>query len=102
MPEELRHVMARFAQWMNDLKAKGILVGSNGLENRGKILRGPRGASVTDGPFIETKEIIGGYVTIRAEGLDQAVEIARACPGLDYQLAVEVRPVIRSPENSTV
>ena len=92
--EELRHIMARFEQWMNGLKAKGILVGNNGLENRGKILRGPRGATVTDGPFPETKEIVGGYITITADDLDQAVEIARHCPGLDYQLGVEVRPVV--------
>jgi hypothetical protein len=92
--EELRHIMARFEHWINGLKAKGILVGNNGLENRSKILRSPRGASVTDGPFPETKEIVGGYIITTADDLDQAVEIARDCPGLDYQLAVEVRPVI--------
>ena len=78
---------------MKQLTDKGIHAGNNGLENSGKVLRGPRGASVTDGPFSETKEIVGGYIMIRAENLDQAVEIARDCPGLDYQLAVEVRPV---------
>jgi hypothetical protein len=91
--EELRQIMNRFAEWMQQLGAEGVLVGSNGLQNSGKILRGPRGASVTDGPFAESKEIVGGYVMIRADTLDQAVEFARGCPGLDYGLAVEVRPV---------
>jgi hypothetical protein len=97
-PEELRHIMDRFGDWMNQLSAQGVLVGNNGLANNGKILRGPRGASVTDGPFAETKEIVGGYIMIRARNLDEAVETARDCPGLDYGLAVEVRPLIPRAE----
>ncbi len=85
--------MARFGEWMASLNAKGIVVGNNGLENTGKVLRGHRGASTTDGPYSETKEIVGGYILIKAESLDHAVEIARNCPGLDYSLAVEVRPI---------
>ena len=98
-PEELRQIMTRFGEWMQDMKAKGILVSNNGLENTGKTLRGPRGASVTDGPYSESKEIVGGYILINAEGLEQAVEIARDCPGLDYSLAVEVRPINQRREN---
>jgi hypothetical protein len=97
--EELRHIMGRFAEWMKQMSARGILVGNNGLENTGKTLRGPRGASLTDGPFAETKEIVGGYIIITADSLDQAVEIARDCPGLDYRLAVEVRPINQKREN---
>ena|SRR5579859_7351778 len=92
-PQELRQIMDRFTVWMDAIKAQGKLVGSNGLESGGKTLRGPGGASVTDGPFSETKEIVGGYILITADDLDQAVQIARGCPGLDYRLAVEVRPV---------
>lgn len=92
-PEELQQIMARFAVWMQALGAKGIVAGTNGLEDNGAILRGPRGASVTDGPFAEAREIVGGYILINAGSLEEAVEIARGCPGLDYRLAVEVRPV---------
>lgn len=49
------------------------------------------GESLTDGPYLEAKEIIGGYVTIKAADLKEAVEAARRCPGLDYRMAVEVR-----------
>jgi len=49
--EELRHIMSRFSEWMKRLTDKGALVSNNGLENTGRILRGPGGASVTDGPF---------------------------------------------------
>jgi hypothetical protein len=88
--------MGRFAEWMKQMGDKGILVGNNGLQNMGKVLRGHRGTSVTDGPYSESKEIVGGYIMITAGSLDEAVEIARDCPGLDYRLAVEVRPVNQS------
>jgi len=98
-PEELRHIMARFGEWMVALRAKGIVAGNNGLENAGKVLRGHRGATVTDGPYSETKEIVGGYILIKAGNLDEAVEIARDCPGLDYHLAIEVRPINQRRED---
>lgn len=85
--------MARFAAWMSGLNAKGMVEGTNGLETTGKVLRGPRGVSATDGPYPEAKEIVGGYVLINAGSFEAAVEAARDCPGLDYHMAVEVRPV---------
>ena len=86
--------MAKFMEWMKNMNAKGLVVGTNGLDITGKVLRGPRGASVTDGPYPESKEIVGGYVLITADSLDHAVDIARDCPGLDYHMVVEVRAVV--------
>ena len=91
--EEMRQIMGRFTEWMASLSARGMVVATNGLETTGTVLRGPRGSSTTDGPFAESKEIVGGYVLISADNLDAAVEAARDCPGLDYRMAVEVRPV---------
>lgn len=95
--EELQKIMARFKVWMDRMRDDGALLGSNGLAPTGKVLRGPRGASVTDGPYAEGKEIVGGYVLLQADSLDQAVEYARECPGLDHPMAVEVRPVMQRP-----
>ncbi len=92
-PEELQKIMARFNTWMDDMKAKGIVQGTGGLDVTGKVLRGRRGAVLTDGPYAEAKEVVGGYVLISAASLEAAVEVARDCPGLDYAMAVEVRPV---------
>lgn len=92
-PEEMRQIMDRFGKWMQAMSAKGIVAGTNGLENTGAVLRGKRGATVTDGPFAESKEIVGGYILINAGSQGKAIEIARDCPGLDYRMAVEVRPV---------
>src|SRR5262245_34049189 len=80
--EFLKEVMLRFEKWMNDMSAKGCVISTNGLDFTGIVLRGPRGGSVTDGPYSEAKEIVGGYVLVQADSFQQAVELARACPGL--------------------
>jgi hypothetical protein len=89
----MKEIMDRFTVWMKSLSDKSMVVGTNGLEATGTVLRGPRGAAVTDGPFAESKEIVGGYVLLAADSFEHAVEAARECPGLDYRMAVEVRPV---------
>lgn len=54
-----------------------------------------RGDVVTDGPFIETKEVLGGYSVIEADTIDEAVDIAKTWPGVDRGwITMEVRPVI--------
>jgi hypothetical protein len=93
-PEELGKIMARFDLWMKKLSERGMVLGTNGLGLTGTVLRGPGGRSVNDGPFVESKEIIGGYVLITAGTYEEALEAARDCPGLDYGMAVEVRPVV--------
>jgi hypothetical protein len=92
-PAEMEEIMTRFGVWMGELYAKRIVVATNGLEPTGKIVREPGGTVITDGPYAEAKEIVGGYILINAASLDEAVAIARGCQGLHYRLAVEVRPV---------
>ncbi len=94
-PAELQKIMVRFQAWIDGLTAQGRLQGTSGLDLSGKVLRGRRGQSLTDGPYAEAKEVVGGFVTISAASLDEAVEAARDCPGLDYHMAVEVRPARR-------
>jgi len=57
----------------------------------GKIVAGRN--AVTDGPFSESKEAIGGFIIIQADSLEQAVEIAEGWPGLEYAQTVEVRAI---------
>ena len=97
-PAEMEQVMGRWMTWMKGMGAKGVLAGANRLQETGKVLRGPGGKSVTDGPFAEAKEIIGGYVMVTAANYAQAVELARGCPGLDMGTIVEVREVEPLPE----
>jgi hypothetical protein len=94
-PEQMQQIMARFMIWMDGIRARNTILSTNGLDYRCQILRGPGGKTVSDGPYLEAKEIIGGYVLLTADSHEQALEIARACPGLDHQMAVEVRPVLQ-------
>ena len=93
-PDEMKTIMARFEAWMEGLYNQGRVAATNGLELTGKVLRGPIGeTTITDGPFAEGKEVVGGYVLLNPSSLEEAVAAARACPGLDYRMIVEVRPV---------
>lgn len=64
------------------------------LEPRGKIVSGPKGQTIIDGPFAESKEAVGGYFLLQVNSLDEAVAIAQECPGLPYGAKIEVRPVM--------
>lgn len=96
-PEEMQQIFGKWMAWLKALKAKGQYVGGDRLDDAGKVVRSPRGASVTDGPYAEAKEAVGGYIIVSADTLAQAVEIAKGCPGLDYEGIVEVRPIEKLP-----
>ncbi len=93
-PEELQQIFRRWVAWMKGMKARGEFAGADRLLDTGAVLRGPQGASLTDGPFVEAKEVVGGYVLINAPSLPAAIAIARGCPGLaTNSTIVEVRPI---------
>ncbi len=92
-PEFLEPVMAKFAEWMTGLQAKNMVVGTHGLDTGGKVLRGPGGTLISDGPYPEAKEIVGGYVLISVANEAEAIKAAQGCPGLNYGMVVELRQV---------
>ncbi len=79
--------------WVQQLIAQGNLRHGHPLDLGGRVVSGARGERVTDGPYAEAKEVVGGYLFITAADLDEATTIARQCPGLPLGLVVEVRPV---------
>ncbi|HET7535516.1 MAG TPA: YciI family protein [Candidatus Didemnitutus sp.] len=93
-PEEMQQVLNAWMAWMQSLKTKGALHDVNRLEGNGQLVRGPRGGSVTDGPFAEAKEIVGGYMVVSAPTLADATNLAKDCPALASGGSVEVRPVM--------
>lgn len=92
-PDEMQKQMQKWMAWMKELGAKGKLKGGEPLERGGKVVRG--GAkTITDGPYAEAKDLVGGYLVITAKDLDEAAELSKGCPILDHALGtVEVRPV---------
>ena len=92
-PAEMEQIMGKWMAWLKGMGARGQMVGANRLQETGCVLRGP-GAEMSDGPFAEAKEIVGGYVLVNAPDLAAATAIARGCPGLAMSTTiVEVRPV---------
>ena len=91
-PEELQKVSEKWMTWFRSLTEQGKAVAGQPLERDGKIVSG-KDRVVSDGPFAESKEAIGGYFLLDVATMDEAVAIARECPGLAYGIRVEVRPV---------
>jgi hypothetical protein len=91
--EEMQEIMGKWMGWLKGLKAQGVLTGGNRLEDGRKVVRG---AKFTDGPFVESKEVVSGYVVVLADSLAQAEKLAQGCPGLEYGTIVEVRPMVPS------
>ncbi|GAA0538181.1 YciI family protein [Chitinophaga japonensis] len=92
-PEEMQDNMQQWMAWIDELKAKGLYVAGEALLPAGKMVKGPKGV-VTDGPFAESKELVGGFFIVKAATLDEAVEMAKDCPDLPLNSTVEVREVM--------
>ncbi len=90
--EQIQSVMIKWGEWFNRLTEEGKLKAGQPLERESKVVSG-KTRTVSDGPFAESKEAVGGYFLLDVDNFDAAVEIARDCPGLDYGISVEVRPV---------
>ncbi|MFT3795708.1 YciI family protein [Flavobacterium sp.] len=93
-PEEMQANIKRWMDWVGGIAAQNKLVDKgNRLErSTGKVIR-PDGL-ITDGPYAEIKESIGGYTMVKAESLDEATELAKTCPILLFGGNVEVREVL--------
>jgi len=90
--EELQKVSEDWMAWFRRLTEQGKAVAGNPLEREGKIVSA-KDRIVSDGPFAESKEAIGGYFLLDVATMDEALAIAKECPGLPYGIRVEVRPV---------
>jgi hypothetical protein len=94
-PEEQQEGIAPYAAWSERLAAQGKLRGGEKLrDGSGRVLRGTsEGMRVTDGPFAETKEVIGGYFVLEAADYDEAVRLAGDCPQLEHGGTIEIREI---------
>jgi hypothetical protein len=90
-PEEREAMSKRWMEWIHGIAGQNKLAErGNRLTLSGKVLRGQ---VVTDGPYAEIKESIGGYTIIKAESYDEAIELAKPCPILTVGGNVEIREV---------
>ena len=90
-PEQMQQSMQKWGTWISEGMQKGwMLDPGDGLTEEGRVVKGK---VVTDGPFVESKEIVGGFSIAQAETLDDAAELAKGCPIFLRGGSVEVRPL---------
>lgn len=89
-PEQMQAHMARWGEWMLKISNTDQPVPGLPLQAEGKVVA-KGGEIITDGPFTEGKEIVGGYVLVEAKDLDHAVELSKECPIFEFGGTVEVR-----------
>ena len=95
-PEQMMEIVGKYRAWSEKLAANGQFVSGERLGgDPGKVIDGGQNNTVTDGPFVETKELIGGFYIISAENYDEACEIANGCPHLEFGGRLEVREIMQ-------
>jgi hypothetical protein len=93
-PEQMQQTLKKWMDWKDTLEKNGhVKQFGERLDGMGKVVRG-KAKAVTDGPFVEVKDFIQGYILVEAKDLDHAVELAKGCPILESDGTVEIRPFV--------
>jgi hypothetical protein len=95
-PEQNKEMRSKWDNWIGDIAAQGKYIGAKRLAYTGKVLKAS--GVITDGPFVEIKEQLGGFISVRAENIDEATTLAHGCPIFLLGGNVEIRQEI--PSNS--
>jgi hypothetical protein len=94
-PEEMQAMAKQWQDWIGGVAAQNKLVETGKrMSFDGKVVRANN--VVTDGPYTEIKETVGGYMFIRVESVEEAVDIAKGCPILAVDGNVEIRAIVQS------
>ena len=92
-PKQMEKEMGKWFAWIDRMRAAGIYKDGNPLDAPARTIHGPD-RLVTDGPFAEAKEVVGGYMLIAVKDIEEAVKHARECPIFEVGGRVEVRPIL--------
>jgi hypothetical protein len=91
-PEEMQQMLQKWQTWITDSIRQGwMLDAGDALKREGRVVNAKK--VISDGPFIEVKEIVGGFSIVQADTLDAAAELAKGCPIFRRGGSVEVRPL---------
>lgn len=92
-PEQMQASMKKWQDWLGGVAAQNKLVNAgNPLEPSGVVMKAD--TSIVNGPYVETKEAVGGFTIIRAASFEEAAELSKGCPVLETGGSIEIRPVI--------
>ena len=92
-PEQMQAELDKWNSWIGGIAAQGKLIGSDALEATGKIVTGSKKV-VTDGPYVESKELVSGYLLMHADSEAEALEHSKGCPVFEIDGSVEVRKLM--------
>jgi hypothetical protein len=93
-PEQSQAAMQKWFDWIGKLAAEGRHIAGAPLLKPGKIVDGKKPV-VTDGPFAEGKELVGGYLIVKAETLEEASKMAFGFPDFEMEGSVEIREIMQ-------
>ena len=93
-PEEMENRMAKWMAWVKDLEDQNLYINGKPLLPNAKRVAGGDGSLVTDGPFVESKELVGGYFLFKARDWDHALELTKPYPDYDIGGSVELREIM--------
>ena len=92
-PGEFQALAKKWQDWAGGIAAQGKLAGKGTrLALEGKVLKA--GGVVTDGPFVEIREMLGSFLIVKADSIEEATTLAHGCPALDANGSVEIRPIV--------
>ncbi len=94
-PEQMQSHMGKWMAWIDKLNKTQQYVSGEPLLPGGKIIMGKSGKTVTDGPYTEGKEVVGGFFIIKAKDMNEAVAISKDYPDFDAGGTVQVRQVMK-------
>ncbi len=90
--KDMQASIKKWQDWIGSIAGQGKFSSTNRLGFQGKTIMAD--GVITDGPFAEVKEIVGGYIIVKADGIDDAMELAKGCPVLEIGGKVEVRDIM--------
>ncbi len=91
-PDQMQKIIERYESWSQELRRGGKLLDGRKLKDDGGRHLSERGRIVTDGPFSEAREVVGGFFLIQASGYDEAERLCRDCPHLEFG-RIEIREI---------
>ena len=94
---EIQAVFSKWDNWFGGIAAQGKIKNMGlRLVSPGKVLK--TGGIITEGPFVEIRERLNGFIMVNADSLEEAVTLAHGCPALEFNGSVEIRPVLMSEQ----
>lgn len=92
-PKEVQELADAYMNWANKLAETGHLISGDGLHEKGFLITGKE-CIIKEGPYLESKELIGGYYLLQGDNLEIIVELAKECPTHYYGGTTEIRPIM--------